>query len=289
MKVLSVLAVTSLSSLAAAASYSTPFFGTITDMVSFGDSYTDESRIGYFIGHNDTAPPAGWEAPPSNSTATGGKSWARIASELSGIKLHNYAVSGSVCSNELTPKYCSCLKTGIPFPSVTEYEVPAFFADQKVWQKQGKAINYKKTVFTIWIGTNDLGNGALTTNDQLYGSTLVDVTNCAVNLVKTLYKAGARNFIFQNVSPLDKMPLYATPANGGVTDDNHFFPNKLEAFHGNYTAVTQRVKELVLTANQIYKYQLNSLSEDLDGVKIAYFDSHAVFLDIIATPKKFLA
>jgi hypothetical protein len=32
-------------------------------LVTFGDSYTDESRLGYFINHNGSAPPVGWEQP----------------------------------------------------------------------------------------------------------------------------------------------------------------------------------------------------------------------------------
>jgi hypothetical protein len=32
-------------------------------LVTFGDSYTDESRYGYFASHNGSAPPAGWIDP----------------------------------------------------------------------------------------------------------------------------------------------------------------------------------------------------------------------------------
>jgi hypothetical protein len=28
--------------------------------VTFGDSYTDENRLGYFINNNGSAPPVGW-------------------------------------------------------------------------------------------------------------------------------------------------------------------------------------------------------------------------------------
>jgi len=34
-----------------------------TSLVTFGDSYTDEQRISYFINHNGTAPPVGWVEP----------------------------------------------------------------------------------------------------------------------------------------------------------------------------------------------------------------------------------
>ena len=32
-------------------------------LVTFGDSYTDETRLGYFLSHNNTAPPIGWVQP----------------------------------------------------------------------------------------------------------------------------------------------------------------------------------------------------------------------------------
>ena len=33
------------------------------NIVTFGDSYTDESRLGYFINNNGSAPPIGWQQP----------------------------------------------------------------------------------------------------------------------------------------------------------------------------------------------------------------------------------
>jgi phospholipase/lecithinase/hemolysin len=32
-------------------------------LVTFGDSYTDENRLGYFINNNGSAPPVGWQQP----------------------------------------------------------------------------------------------------------------------------------------------------------------------------------------------------------------------------------
>lgn len=34
-----------------------------TSLVVFGDSYSDDSRLGYFIDHEGAAPPVGWENP----------------------------------------------------------------------------------------------------------------------------------------------------------------------------------------------------------------------------------
>lgn len=37
-----------------------------TSLVAFGDSYTDESRLGYFGSHNGMAPPVGWVEPEAS-------------------------------------------------------------------------------------------------------------------------------------------------------------------------------------------------------------------------------
>lgn len=39
-----------------------------TSLVSFGDSYTDDSRLSYFIAHNGSAPPVGYANPAVRET-----------------------------------------------------------------------------------------------------------------------------------------------------------------------------------------------------------------------------
>lgn len=42
-----------------------------SSFVVFGDSYTDDSRLGYFINNNGSAPPTGWVDPVvSDKTAS---------------------------------------------------------------------------------------------------------------------------------------------------------------------------------------------------------------------------
>ena len=99
-------------------------------LIAFGDSYTDESRLGYFINHNGSAPPIGYLGPESLSASDGGRIWARYVVQYSDekINLYNYAVSGAVCSNEITPRWFSAINAD--FPDLNGYEVPAFLADK---------------------------------------------------------------------------------------------------------------------------------------------------------------
>ena len=114
--------------------------------------------------------------------------WPVFASQDGDFDLFPFAKSGATCSNNLTDR---------PFPSVFESQLPAFFAEKA--NGSLVALKPEDTIYTLWIGTNDVGVGALLTGSQTLGVTVVDTVTCAVNWVQTLYKSGARNFIFQNV------------------------------------------------------------------------------------------
>lgn len=83
-------------------------------LVAFGDSYTDENRLKYFGQHHGSAPPAGTFLPESFNTAGGGRTWVRHVIQYTGAEvggqwepsmtLYDYAVSGAVCSNLITPR-----------------------------------------------------------------------------------------------------------------------------------------------------------------------------------------
>lgn len=270
--------------LAAASASSSEPKREFTDLVTFGDSYTDEGRLAWFEAHNGTAPPPGTYFPPINTTTDGSYIWARTVADITGVTLHDYAVSGAVCSQLLTPRYSAAIP-GL-FPSVTEYEIPAFLADFQ--RNDTLNLNVETTMFSLWIGTNDLKNGALLTDEQTPGVSITNVTDCAVNAITRLYDEGARYFIFQNAVPLFLAPLYATAERNGVTGVNHYFPTKDNFLNGNLTAISDRMREEVLATNQIWKYQLPAVAATLKDAKIAIFDSHALFLDIIYNPEQYL-
>ncbi|KAF8448257.1 GDSL lipase/esterase [Kalaharituber pfeilii] len=260
----------------------------IETLVAFGDSYTDESRLGYFGEHGGSPPPVGWEAPASNNTASGGKCWARFVSEMAGVKLYNYAVSGAVCSNDLTPRIWDTIKA--PFPSITDYEMPAFKAEHT--DAACTDLDPAKTAYSFWIGTNDLGGNAFLSDEHLPGVTMTDYTDCIFNQIETLYEAaGARYFILQNNVPLDKSPLYtAGTADQPGYGNTRFWANKEEQFLGNLTRVEEKMRLLVESANDILKYRsfATILGKKLPGATIALFDSHKLVNDIIAKPSDFL-
>ncbi|KAJ7242909.1 carbohydrate esterase family 16 protein [Mycena rebaudengoi] len=213
----------------------------IKHLVTFGDSYTD-------------------------IVATGdrGVAWPVYAAGYSKTTLHPFARSGGTCSNDITPR---------PFPPVFGSQLPLYFAETA---NGSLVVPSRETIYTLWIGTNDLGIHSLITGSN--GASIVDVTECMIDWVKVLYKSGARNFIFQNMIPLELTILYAPDS----------YPNRFWANPRNTTAWSVLMKELILSGNKLAELMLKDLAPSLPGSHIALFDSHSLFQDMFDHPAKYL-
>lgn len=143
--------------------------GKIKNLVTFGDSYTDVVSVG-----------------------DGGTAWPVYAAGYAHVQLFPFARSGATCSNNLTFR---------PFPSVFESQLPAYFSETKNGTLD---LGSDETLYSLWIGTNDVGANALLTGSDGNVS-IVDVVECMINWVKVLYQSGGRNFLFQNVECLFKI------------------------------------------------------------------------------------
>ncbi|EJD37645.1 carbohydrate esterase family 16 protein [Auricularia subglabra TFB-10046 SS5] len=217
-------------------------FSRFTDLVTFGDSFTDTENV-----------------------SDGGVAWPVYAAGYANVTLHPFARSGATCSRAVTPRTA---------PPVKESQIPAF---QKTLKNT--TLSLEQTVFTVWIGTNDVGTqGGLITGDAPRGVTIVNVTECAVNLVSTMYDLGARNFIFMNMIPLELTPLYSS--------DGH--PNRYWRFQRNTTEWSIFMNELVSSGNALSSLLLRTLAPRLPGASIAIFDSHALFADMYVNPGAYL-
>ncbi|OJD18057.1 hypothetical protein AJ78_01887 [Emergomyces pasteurianus Ep9510] len=253
-------------------------------LVTFGNSYTDESRLLYFVEHQE-APPIGWRAPENNVTSTGGRIWARYVRDYTGAELYNYAVSGATCSNDITPRYFSPIND--IFPSVDQYEIPAFIEDANYHDPETGHpflnLPQKETVYAIWIGTNDLGHGAFIDDSQVAGMTLLDYVECIFRSIERLYNHGARSFVLMNVAPLDLSPLYALPEKGGV-EGGSFWPDKPQ----NITEVSCRMRQAVIAVNEIIKLKLEgSMKHRYKGAGVALFDTYSLLEDMYHHPSQY--
>ncbi|KAI9654547.1 MAG: hypothetical protein M1821_006637 [Bathelium mastoideum] len=259
-----------------------------TSFVAFGDSYTDESRLGYFASHNGSAPPVGWVEPESLSASDGGRIWVRYVVQYTGVNLYNYAVSGAVCSNDITPRTFASINA--PFPAVQQYEIPAFIADSHYVENGTKFLDLPtdETVYTIWIGTNDLGYDAFIQDSQINNTTLIDYIDCVFDAFDKLYANGGRYFVLQNVAPLFHAPLYALPSEGGLgPGPDQYWNYKPD----NTTEISDRMLEQVVSVNTIYKYQLPfevKLANRYPGAHFALYDVYSLINDIWNQPQKYL-
>lgn len=112
-------------------------------------------------------------------------------------------------------------------------------------------INDDKTVYTIWIGTNDLGNNAFLTDSQMKGKLITDYIDCVYASLEKIYAAGGRWFVLMNVIPLNLTPQYALPSTGGVSADKYFRDKATK----NLTEISYRMMEQVALVNEAFKYR----------------------------------
>ncbi|TGJ87459.1 hypothetical protein E0Z10_g1290 [Xylaria hypoxylon] len=264
----------------------------VKNLILFGDSYTDEGRLQYLIGSGGVAPPPGTVIPRSNATSAGSYAWPYFASQKLGATTYNYAVSGAVCSNEIVLRYLDTGSTRFPFPSVIDDEVPAFKADIKYASTQAHTTflhdrTPENSVYSLWIGTNDLGNGGFLGDLQLPGKTISDYIDCVWSLFDEVYSTGGRRFVLFTQAPLERSPLYASIENGGSGNVN-YWPNKTAY---DTTEYEEKILEYTTTVNTIYDYgvpfQLR-IQKRWPGASFTILNAHQIILDIIAKPEKYL-
>jgi len=189
-------------------------------LVTFGDSYTDNGRLSYYIKNKGKAPPAGELHAESLTTASGGLTWPQFVAKDADAKLLDYAVSGATCSNKIVERDASFI--GRSFPAILDDEIPSFVADAAF--KSLSPRTPENTIYAVWIGTNDLGAGAFLTDSQAPGATITDFVGCIWSVFDAIHKAGGRRFVLLNEAPLELTPLYALPANGGTFDSQCEYP-----------------------------------------------------------------
>ncbi|OJA13745.1 hypothetical protein AZE42_01547 [Rhizopogon vesiculosus] len=219
--------------------------GQIKNFVTFGDSYTDSS---YY------------------PTADGGYAWPTWAAMYGNFSLYGFARSGATCSNILTYR---------PYPPILGWQIPAYMNETRNGTLE---LNPEETMYTIWIGTNDLGANALLTGSDAPTTSIVEVRQCAIDVMNKLYESGARNFIMQNILPLDLTILYS----------NYSYPNRYWYAERNTTEWNVFMKELVRAGNEITSLMLEAAIPKLPGAHIASFDSYGLFTDMYNNPQNYL-
>ncbi|KAI0729700.1 GDSL lipase/esterase [Fomitopsis betulina] len=218
--------------------------GQIKTIVTFGDSYTD--RYGH-AGDNGTA-------------------WPVYVADYANLTLYPYAIAGATCSNNLTYR---------PFSSVLEGQVPLYLQDKA---NGSISVDADSTIYTLWIGTNDVGANAVLTGAQSPGVTIVNTTRCAVDWVNVLYQSGARNFLFQNMLTLQDTVMYSADS----------YPNGYWTAQRNTTEWNLVMAEFVNAVNALSLAWLEARAPSFPGAHLGYFDSYGLFQNMYANPGNYL-
>ncbi|KAF2104060.1 GDSL lipase/acylhydrolase family protein [Rhizodiscina lignyota] len=260
--------------------------GHMKSLVTFGDSYTDIERLSYLINHNGSLPPIGWVQPQTSPASDGGRSWPEYVSQYTGCNLYDYAVAGAVCSNNITPKYFDAIHRNMP--TVLEYEVPTYLTESKLITNGTEFLDIpaSETVYSIWIGTNDLGEYALLTDSQVPGTNMVDFVDCVYNSLDGVYNNGGRYFVIMNIGPLQLSPEFGFPWNGAV-GENHYWPDK----PSNITQIAFRMWESVVMVNDDFKYRTPFevlISKRYAGANFAVMDTYGLISDMWHNPSAYL-
>ncbi|KAK0391219.1 hypothetical protein NLU13_0720 [Sarocladium strictum] len=252
------------------------------NFVVFGDSYTDEQNLAYLMNHGGEWPPRGTVLGPVNKTGTtGGYTWPRIAVDRAGAKLFNFAVAGASCSEKIIYRRFDPLNGS--FPGVLEREVPAFEA--QLGSEPYSDLTAENTVYGLWIGTNDFGNGAFLTDQQQPGKIITDYIDCIWDVYDRLYATGARRFVLLNLSALDKLPQY--DASQGL--DTIYFPDHRKY---NMTMLEYKIRQYTTTVNTAFDYGVPFqvlVKDRWPGATFSIFNVHQLILDIYNNPGKYLA
>lgn len=184
-------------------------------------------------------------------------------------------MSGAVCSNEITPLTFDAINA--PFPSVLEYEIPAYIADSEYTEPNGNEfinIGPNETVYAIWIGTNDVGNNAFLTDSQVKGAVIPDFIECVYEALDAVYANGGRHFVIMNLAPLQLAPQYATYENGGLNSTSGY-PDK----GANITEISYRMWENVVTVNDVFHYKTayeSRIANRYPGAQLAVMDMYGL-------------
>ncbi|KAL9623896.1 MAG: hypothetical protein Q9160_001888 [Pyrenula sp. 1 TL-2023] len=232
-----------------------PGWSSIQNFFVFGDSYTTTSFL-----PNSTQPsasnPLGNPAYPGY-TSSNGPNWVdylTIKYNASTLLTYNLAYGGATVDSALVAQY-------LPTVLDLSQQINDEFLPTYTPQNSTAQWSSSTSLFGIFIGINDVGNSYYAQNTTLNDAIFAEYSS----LVDTLYGAGARNFLFLNVPPVDRSPL--TTQQGG--DGAALEAADIADFNG-------RIQGLA-----------SGLAKDEPDTAVFLFDDHTLFGNVLDDPSQF--
>lgn len=248
----------------------------LENLVTFGDSWTDSGRIDSFIKAQGIPPPAGTLVPDNKRTASGGWAWGQFVAKSMKAKHFNYACSGATVSNGIVQRYFDLIRQ--PYPSVLDYQVPAYMSDLA----SGTLYDNRSpdnTLYTIWVGTNDLGEHGMLTDGNTAGTTLTDFVEGVWTVFDRIYATGGRHFVLFNLAPLELAPLYKAS----------FI--SLAKTASDPVQMEKKMRQYTSSVNTMFDYGLPFqllVRKRWPGSTMAIFDTNTLLRNIFVEPGRYL-
>lgn len=228
------------------------------DHISFGDSYSSE------------------RVPNDTDTPGGGRTWDRFVADYSGANLHNFAVSGAICTDAYWPSYSTSRSRQI------QDQLPAWLSSA-----ESTHLSADTTVYSNWIGTNDLGVDGFLIGGENDGTNITTFIECNWQVWDTVYANGGRYFVILNEAPLQFTPMYAAVDEGGI-EVTHYWRNKTDY---NTHEMSRHMMEYTLLVNQAFAYGLPYqllIANRWPGATVVLYDVHQLLTDIHDSPTAYL-
>ncbi|KAL2863830.1 SGNH/GDSL hydrolase family protein [Aspergillus lucknowensis] len=223
-----------------------------TYFFTLGNSYT---QTGFSTTGEQPSPSNPMGNPPlGTGTTTGGANWVGYLTTEQNASLvlsYNLAIGGATIDDALVASYAGDLVQQVDTFEQTYSSKP----ESAPWTS-GNA------VFGFWIGINDIGNAYYNTDANTFVPQLMDRLG---SLVQQIIDAGGRKFLFLNVPPTSRSPMFI--AQGEAVMEQH----------AAYV--------------EVYNQQLESLATSLNsnatGVTAIVYDSWTFMTAVLDDPTEY--
>ncbi|ORX75220.1 hypothetical protein BCR32DRAFT_249723 [Anaeromyces robustus] len=229
-------------------------YSSFKDLIILGDSYSTS-----FLNHDSMVNDVLQIDSNLTDEVKGIKNWPTHLIKEHPINVYNFAVGGAPVDHDIIDNDKSC------YSMTEQYE---FFNNQMTVGKKYSNWTSDETLMTIWFGINDVFGKTYAPIMQKYSNEVIDemTAKSMFNIVNKLYDHGLRNFLFMNVPPMDKFPIFKDYPD--IIDYVIKFNNVIQKYVENFQSSKPDTNVFIYNAfDEVYhimenKYQYNIIYTD---------------------------
>ncbi|KAF4839781.1 Acetylesterase [Colletotrichum siamense] len=227
-------------------------FSSLKTLFTFGDSYT-RTRFILTNAQPSSANPFGNPSYPGPTSANG-ENWIQYLTTKYNESLlltYNFAYSGATLDADIVDSGVDVVN------QIDDQFLPYYSGSNQTWDPA-------TTLFGFWIGINDIGKSYTDGNATVRHPVIFERYEA---LLEKMYDAGARNYLFLNVPPLERMPR--TTQSSAAATRIPLEKAAVEDWNG-------RLRVLARDWRQAH-----------DDVTVFQYDTYGLFDRVIDTPERY--